>query len=37
MKILLGEFNTKVGNDDILSRKLRMKTYTKLFMIMELQ
>jgi hypothetical protein len=36
MKILLGDFNAKVGNENILNRKLEMKVYTKLVMIMEL-
>jgi hypothetical protein len=36
MKILLGDLNAKVGNEDILNRKLGMKVCTKLVMIMEL-
>jgi exonuclease III len=36
MKILLGDFNAKVGKEDILNRQLGMKVYTKLVMIMEL-
>jgi hypothetical protein len=36
MKILLREFNAKVGKEDILNRHLGMKVYTKLVMIMEL-
>jgi hypothetical protein len=30
MKILLGDFNVKVGREDFLKRKLGMKVYTKL-------
>jgi hypothetical protein len=36
MKILLDDFNGKVGREDFLSRQLRMKVYMKLVMIMEL-
>jgi exonuclease III len=36
MKILLGDFNTKEGREDILNRQLGMKVYTKLVIIMEL-
>jgi exonuclease III len=35
MKILLGDFNAKVGREDFLNRQLGMKVYTKLVMIME--
>jgi hypothetical protein len=35
-KILLADFNAKVGREDILNRQLGMKVYTKLKMIMEL-
>jgi exonuclease III len=35
-KILLGDFNAKVGREDILNRQLGMKVCTKLVMIMEL-
>jgi hypothetical protein len=35
MKILLGEFNAKVGRKTFLNRQLGMKVYTKLVMIME--
>jgi exonuclease III len=36
MKILLGDFNAKVGREDIFNRQLGMKVYTKLVMIMKL-
>jgi hypothetical protein len=36
MKILLGDFNSKVGREDNLNRQLGMKFCTKLVMIMEL-
>jgi hypothetical protein len=36
MKILLGDFNAKVGEEDNLNRQLGMKVCTKLVMIMEL-
>jgi hypothetical protein len=36
MKILLVDFNAKVGTEDFLNRQLGMKVYTKLVMIMEL-
>jgi hypothetical protein len=36
MKILLGDFNAKVGREDFLNRLLGIKVYTKLVMIMEL-
>jgi exonuclease III len=36
MKILLGDFNAKVGRENILNRQLGMEVYTKLVMIMEL-
>jgi endonuclease/exonuclease/phosphatase family metal-dependent hydrolase len=34
MKILLGDFNAKVGREDFLNRQLVMKAYTKLVMVM---
>jgi hypothetical protein len=37
IKILLGNFNAKVGREDILNRQLRIKVYTKLVMIMVLE
>jgi hypothetical protein len=37
MKMLLGDFNAKVGKEDILNRQLGMKIYTKLLMTMELE
>jgi hypothetical protein len=36
MKILLGDFNAKVGREDISEPTIGMKVYTKLVMIMEL-
>jgi hypothetical protein len=36
MKILLGDFNAKVGREDFLNRQFGMKVYAKLVMIMEL-
>jgi hypothetical protein len=36
MKILLRDFNAKVGGEDIFKPTSRMKVYTKLVMIMEL-
>jgi hypothetical protein len=36
MKILLGNFNAKVGREDFLNRQFGMKVCTKLVMIMEL-
>jgi exonuclease III len=36
LKILLGDFNAKVGREDILNRQLGMKVYTKPVTIMEL-
>jgi exonuclease III len=36
MKILLGDFNTRVGREDFLNRQLGMKLYTKLVIIVEL-
>jgi exonuclease III len=36
IKILLGDFNAKVGRKDIFNRQLGMKVCTKLVMIMEL-
>jgi exonuclease III len=37
MKILLGDFNAKVGREDISNRQLGMNVYTKSVMIMELE
>jgi hypothetical protein len=36
MKILLGDFNAKVGREAIFNRQLGMKVCTKLVMLMEL-
>jgi hypothetical protein len=36
VKILLGDFNAKVGKDDILNQQ-GMEVYTRLAMIMELE
>jgi hypothetical protein len=36
MKILLGDFNAKVGREEVLNRQLGMKIYTKLVMILKL-
>jgi hypothetical protein len=36
-KMLLGEFNDKVGREDIFKPKLGMTVCTKLVMIMELE
>jgi hypothetical protein len=36
MKILLGDFNAKVGREIFLNRQLGKKFYTKLVIIMEL-
>jgi hypothetical protein len=36
MKILLGNFNAKLGRVDILNRQLGMKVYTKLVRTIEL-
>jgi hypothetical protein len=36
MKILLGDFNAKVGSDMFSNQQLRLKVYTKLVMLMEL-
>jgi hypothetical protein len=36
MKILLGEFNSKIGREDFLGRQLGMKVFMKLVMIIEL-
>jgi exonuclease III len=36
MKILLGDFNARVGREDILNRQLGMKVSMKLEIIMEL-
>jgi hypothetical protein len=36
MKILLGDFNAKVGKEDFLNRQFGMIVYAKLVMIMEL-
>jgi hypothetical protein len=35
MKILLGDFNAKVGREDISNLLLGMRVYTQLVMIME--
>jgi exonuclease III len=35
MKILLGDFNAKLGKEDILNRQVGMKVYTKLAEIMQ--
>jgi hypothetical protein len=37
MKILLGDFNAKVGREDIFKLTTGTKVYTKLEMIMELE
>jgi hypothetical protein len=37
VKILLGEFNAKVGSEDILNRQFGIEIVTKLVMIMELE
>jgi hypothetical protein len=37
MKILLGDFNAKVGKEDICKPKLAMGVCTKLLMIKELE
>jgi hypothetical protein len=36
MKVLLGDFNAKVGREDIFKRQLGMRIHTKLVVIMEL-
>jgi hypothetical protein len=36
MKILLADFNDKVGKEDFFNRQLGIKVYTKLVMIMDL-
>jgi hypothetical protein len=36
IKIVLGDFNAKLGRKTFLNRQLGMKTYTKSVMIMEL-
>jgi hypothetical protein len=36
MKIPLGDFNAKVGREDILNRHFGIKLYTKLVMTLEL-
>jgi hypothetical protein len=33
---MVGDFNDKVGREEILNRQLAMKVYMKLVMIMEL-
>jgi hypothetical protein len=35
IKILLGNFNAKVGREDIFKPKIGIKVYSKLIMIME--
>jgi hypothetical protein len=37
MKILLRDFNAKVGREDISNQQLGMRVYTKLVTIMELE
>jgi hypothetical protein len=37
MKMLLRDFNAKVGRKTFLNRQLGMKVYTNLIMIMELE
>jgi hypothetical protein len=37
MKILLGDFNAKVGREDISNQQLGMRVYTKLVMITEIE
>jgi hypothetical protein len=37
MKILLGDFNAKVGREDISNQKFGMTVYMKLVMIMKLE
>jgi hypothetical protein len=37
MKILLGDFSAKEAEKTFLNQQLRMKVYTKLVMIMELE
>jgi hypothetical protein len=37
VKIMLGDFNAKVGRKDILNRQLGMKVYAKLVMTVELE
>jgi hypothetical protein len=36
MKILVGDFDAKIGREDIFNRQFRMKIYTKLVVIIEL-
>jgi hypothetical protein len=36
MKILLGDFNAKVGREDISNQQMGMRVHMKLVMIMEL-
>jgi exonuclease III len=35
MKILLGDFNVKVGREDLFKPTMEMRVYTQLVMIME--
>ena len=37
MKILLGDFNTEVGTENISNRQLRMKVYIRIVMIIVLE
>jgi hypothetical protein len=37
MKILLGDFNAKVGREDILKRQLRIEVYIKFVMAIGLE
>jgi hypothetical protein len=37
MKILLGDFNAKVGREDFLNQRLGMRVCMKLVMIMKLE
>jgi hypothetical protein len=37
VKILLGDFNAKVGKEDFLNRQWGMKVYKNLVIIMELE
>jgi hypothetical protein len=37
MKILLGDFNAKVGREDFSNQQLGIKIYTKSVMTMELE
>ena len=37
MKILLGDFNSKVGRENIFSLQMGMRVYIRIVMIMELE